>query len=567
MASFISRLFQLKDQLVLVFMLELLHFSIWTDLTGALPISLLLMHLGLFLLWQPLWQGDERLRWFDILLLLVITYAFVFWVDWWLVFAWIILLMGLSGGRITINRRERIIHMLTLVFLVFEILMRCTPMLFKIEISSNLTGIFELLLPIMPLSILVLPIQHEESRFKPVDFINAISISTLTSLLVAGTLLNMYRTETDYIIALIQSLIVIGIFLLAISWLLIPRAGFSGLPQLWMKSMLNIGTPFESFLGSISLLFRQNSSPHEFLASTMDELIELPWIEGVEWTAEGDTHVAGTQARIRTDLEMDNLTISIFSYTPVSGALFFHCKLLVQIINNFYTAKLRERELTQQTHLQAVYETGARITHDIKNLLQSLQAITSIIVNDSEQDNFAISGRLLKKQLPTLTQRLKLALEKLQAPESTEQESVYLKDWWYDLRMRTNQANVEFVSELSGDLIIPSELFDSVIDNLLENIRNKVQLDDKVCIIISVFSDEHNVLLSIQDTGKHIPDDIAEHLLKEPIKSHNGLGIGLYQAARQAESLGYRFEITHNVDGNVCFELSWENSSGQIELI
>ena len=38
---------------------------------------------------------------------------------------------------------------------------------------------------------------------------------------------------------------------------------------------------------------------------------------------------------------------------------------------HFYIAKIREKTLTQQTHLKAIYETGARITHDIKNLLQS----------------------------------------------------------------------------------------------------------------------------------------------------------------------------------------------------
>ena len=235
MASIISRLFRLREQIILVLMLELLHFSIWTDLSGPLSTSLLIMHLGLFLLWQPLWQGDERLRWYDVILLLFITYTFVFWIDWWLIFSWTILLIALAGGRVIVNRRERMIYMLTMVFLVIEILMRCTPMLFIITLSSNITNIFEILLPIIPFLILILPIDKDERRFQSVDIIHAISISTLTSLLVAGTLLNMYRTQTDYLPALIETLIVIGVFLLAISWLLIPRAGFSGLPQLWLE--------------------------------------------------------------------------------------------------------------------------------------------------------------------------------------------------------------------------------------------------------------------------------------------------------------------------------------------
>jgi hypothetical protein len=567
MNSIIAKIFQLREQLVLFFMLELLHFPIWTDLPGPVSRSLLLIHLGLFLLWQPLWRGDEALRWYDILLLLIIAYTFLFWMDWWLIFSWMILLIGLAGGRVIINRRERTIYMLTLIFLVFEILMRSTPMLFTIVIPSSITDIFKLMLPILPLIILALPIEKEDRRFQTVDIIHAIFISTLTGLLVAGTLLNMYRTETDYLIALVQTLIVIGIFLLAISWLSIPRAGFSGLPQLWLKSMLNIGTPFEGFLGGLSILFNQKSSPEDFLASTMEELIELPWIEGVEWDSNGKKVMVGKQAKTKTSIKIGNLTICIFSYTPVSGALYLHCQLLAQLINNFYIAKLRERELTQQTHLQAVYETGARITHDIKNLLQSLQAITSIIVTDSEQNNFSVSGRILKKQLPTLTQRLKLALEKLQTPENSGLESVYLKDWWNDLQQRTNLKNVTFNSDLSGDLIIPAELFDSVIDNLIDNIRNKLQMDKGILTTISLFSDEHNIILTISDNGKSIPSNKADQLLKEPLQSDDGLGIGLYQAARQAESLGFNFTLKYNLDGNVCFELSKQNPSGQIELI
>lgn len=275
----------------------------------------------------------------------------------------------------------------------------------------------------------------------------------------------------------------------------------------------------------------------------------------------------GSRAKHVTEIRIDDLQVSIFSYTPVSGALYFHCKLLVQLINNFYVAKLKERELTQQTHLQAVYETGARITHDIKNLLQSLQAMTSVIVNDSEQDDFSVSRRLLKTQLPVLTQRLKLALEKLQTPDTNEQESVYLKDWWQDLKSRINLKNASYQADLSGDPIIPADLFDSIVDNLLENIRNKVATEASINIIISLFCDDQNVILAICDDGSSIPDDKAKQILKEPLQSDNGLGIGLYQAARQAESLGYSFTLKQNLDGKVCFELEKQNPSAQFNLI
>jgi hypothetical protein len=35
-----------------------------------------------------------------------------------------------------------------------------------------------------------------------------------------------------------------------------------------------------------------------------------------------------------------------------------------------------------------------------------------------------------------------------------------------------------------------------------------------------------------------------------------GLGIGLYQAARQADASGYQLALESNVDGDVCFALT-----------
>jgi len=567
MRSIISKLFQLREQLILVFMLELLHFSLWLDFASHLSRSLLLMHLGLFLIWQPLWSGGQKLRWYDILLLGFSVYLFIFWMDWWLLFFWVILLIGLAGGRVIVSQRERNIYLLVLAFLVSELLVRCTPMIFEINIGADTLEIFEVLLPLLPLIILALPVGNNEKRFQSVDLIHAIFISTLTGLLMAGSLLQMYRTESTYLEALIQTLIVIGVFLLVIGWLLIPRAGFSGLSQLWLRSMLNIGTPFENWLTELSVLARRQSTPEEFLAAAMTELSALPWIEGVQWQVSNEQQQVGRDGKHKTAITVDNLEVSISSFTPITGALYLHCKLLIQLINNFYISKSRERELTRQTHLQAVYETGARITHDIKNLLQSLQAITSVVVHDSGQDNFAVSRNLLKKQLPALSQRLQLALERLQAPEDISQDVVYLKDWWQDLKSRTSLKNLTFHSDLSGDPVIPADLFDSIIDNLLENLRTKLQLEENIAISISLFCDPVNILLTISDNGSKIPDNKAKQILKEPLQSDNGLGIGLYQAARQAESLGYAFVLKHNLDGNVCFELSKLNASAQISLI
>jgi hypothetical protein len=45
-------------------------------------------------------------------------------------------------------------------------------------------------------------------------------------------------------------------------------------------------------------------------------------------------------------------------------------------------------------------------------------------------------------------------------------------------------------------------------------------------------------------------------VLRAPVSSRGGLGIGLYQAARQAQAGGYRLALESNRDGEVCFALT-----------
>lgn len=536
-------------------MLEMVHLSIWLDFGSPLSRSLMLVHLGLFLIWQPVWRGDEKLAWHNGLLFIVLTIAFVIWMNWLLLFCWLILLTAFCGGRVAIHRRERYINIIVLVFLTSELLITCTVSLFDIEISRTVSHAFSLILPFLPLMIVLTPAQRNERSLHSVDFIHAITTALLISLLVIGSLLNMYQSGAEYLISLIETLIAIGALLFVISWLLTPHAGFSGLSQLWMRSILNIGTPLEQWLEQIANLFEQQNSPEEFLGAVVEELIALPWITGASWeTSCFDDHF-GEVTKHNTEIRTENLVICIYSHAPVGGALFLHCKLLVQIIDNFYEAKLREKKLTQQTHLQAIYETGARVTHDIKNLLQSLHAITSITTDSAHNIDSATSRSFLEKQLPHITQRLQLALDKLQDPETSSQNKVYIKDWWQDLQSRNNSGGFIFQYDMSGNPLVPVELFDSVIENLLENIRAKAQIETDVAVTISLYCTSGNIVLTVCDTGKKISPELEQSLFRDPIKSNTGLGIGLFQIAKQASSNNYNLSLARNRDGQVCFEL------------
>jgi signal transduction histidine kinase len=90
-----------------------------------------------------------------------------------------------------------------------------------------------------------------------------------------------------------------------------------------------------------------------------------------------------------------------------------------------------------------------------------------------------------------------------------------------------------------------------VADNLIRNALAKRVVEPGVRVRVALRADG----LSVCDTGKAIPEHVARALMRAPIASAAGLGIGLYQAARQAEAIGYRLALEKNSDGEVCLGL------------
>jgi sensor histidine kinase regulating citrate/malate metabolism len=61
--------------------------------------------------------------------------------------------------------------------------------------------------------------------------------------------------------------------------------------------------------------------------------------------------------------------------------------------------------------------------------------------------------------------------------------------------------------------------------------------------------------LRVSDNGSCIDSDTARNLFRSPVDSSDGLGIGLYQAARQAQQWGYELTLTANRPQDVSFDL------------
>ena len=148
-----------------------------------------------------------------------------------------------------------------------------------------------------------------------------------------------------------------------------------------------------------------------------------------------------------------------------------------------------------------------------------------------------------------------IALNKLKVPQlEVETGMMPLAIWWNNLQQRQQYRHLVWLCE--GDLEgkeIPFTLFDSIAENLIENARSKRLAEPDLIVEISLKS--HPLTFSVCDNGSAITEELASKLLHTVVDSENGLGVGLFQAARWAERLGYQVKINENCAGRVCFEL------------
>ncbi len=522
--------------------------------------SLLIVHFGLFLLWQPVMAQQESFSLRSLLVLVLFLGAFLVWFNLWSATFWILLLMSLLTGRIFARGMRRAIYGVAVIVLFLQITLLITPQLFSLAaLDSTLQTSFQLALIAISLSLLFVTANPQQATH--VDFIRGFMVVLLTLFLCMGSVLSTYNTGNQYLPSLATTIVIAALFMLAAAALWSPRAGFTGLAQLWEKYLLNIGGPFEQWVSQLAALeANTNIKPDGFLQTCIHYLLQRHWVCGVYWKTDHHETIEGTQSNHHVSYADSRLRITLYAYNPIGPALLLHSKLLLSVLTFYYRAKLQEQQLIKQAHLRAIYETGSKLTHDIKNILQSTQMLTQVIAD--EHTSLDDARQMLSSQLPLLTQRLRITLDKLTTPENTTSSSVPLSQWVASLQARHQGRHIRFDTRLDADPAIPLELFDAVVENLLDNARNKHISEPGFAIQVEVSASATELSLSVTDTGKAIPAAIAEQLFHEVVSSDNGFGIGLYQCSQLAKRHGFVLKLATNKDGSVSFDLSRASVAG-----
>jgi len=525
--------------------------------TDTIAKSFLIVHFGFFLLWQPVVKQQSSFSLKQLVVVVSLLTGYIYFFNPWLNAFWSLLLLTLLTGRIFARGLARAAYGLAVIILFLEIVLITTPSLFQLAaLSSSMQPAFSTTIILLPLLLLFIPVR--DTTTKQVDFIRGFLVVLLVIFLCMSSVLISFTTKQPYIESLAISVIIVSLFLLFTALLWAPRAGFTGLAQLLEKYLLNIGGPFEQWITHVATLeANTHIKPAHFLSASLKYLMQQHWICGVSWHAGSERDSIGEKSAYTVITNDEKLSLSIYTYTPIGPSLFLHTKLLLSVLTFYYRAKLQEQQMVKQAHMQAIYETGSKLTHDVKNILQATQTMTQIINSNDSEVNEVVD--VIKKQMPLLTQRLNTTLEKLRSPEALDSKANpstgSLLHWWNQLQVRYTGRHIKFSSKITKDTEINIDVYTTVIENLLDNARSKRIIEADLEIYVTLSLVKNRIMLQVMDTGSSIKKSIEQQLFKEVIASNDGFGIGLYQSYELAKNSGYELKIESNINGEVCFSL------------
>lgn len=561
--NFYQDLFKDSDRVMALMILSLHALLIWGNL-GNLHSALFLCHYGLFLIWQPIVGQSNKLSWQAIIAIVIGAVLTMTFSNWWAIAFWLAGLFALIGGRVfsSESQHSTLPNILSATYLLAILLLWVVPKL--LDATDDLAAAEFLLiyfLPILPLTILFLTAKNRPGIQPPnIDFFYTLLLFLLTLIIILGSFAIGVIWKIHYIKLLIVAVVGLATTLIALSWLWNPSSSFSGLELLMSRYLLSLGLPFEQWIRKIAAHADFEPTANKFLKAAMQELSQLNWVSGLDWKV-GDTHYKlGQKTNFISTFKFQQLNVTLYSSWQFTPAMYLHVQLLTQILGEFYEAKLREETISQNIYMQTFYETGSRLTHDIKNILQSLGTLcTAAEQNGDNKEEDARLVELIRKQLPRLNQRLAATLTKLERPSTEKKRQAKVSTWWRNFVKLNTHLNSNYKVQFDTPNVIPKvdidpEVLESVVDNLLQNALEKAKLDPNILITISLLPAEP-FCLEVSDTGAAMPKEIAEQLFKAHVSSKNGLGVGLYHASHQAEQAGYALSLEDNQNGAVRFKL------------
>jgi signal transduction histidine kinase len=543
------------EQQILASILLIYHSVIWQIEEGYLQFALTFILYGLFLLWQPIWNKEVSISKFISLSLatifLTISYHFP---NESLAFFGLIL-CGLIGSRLLTQSTFRSFDLLALLIIILNMVVGLVPDTFQ---QINVPTLFAeymqtlILIPILLFFFSPNP-DYKNLNRSQVDLMHGLLAATLIFIVLLGGIVINLLYGVDYIDGLLLTVFIVSTLTIGISWFWNPGVGYSGIGVLWNRYAMTIGGPFETWINTLTTLIEERYlTPIEYLEAACEHLVENDWLNAIEWNFENIKLTSGEKTGTSLTLAInEEVNVDLYFKSNPGTALEQHTFLLIRMAYQFYLAKLNQEKMRAQEHFATIHHTGARLTHDIKNILQSIKTSIDILEHHKDPHQY---GNILQANLNQISTRLESTLDKLKAPKLHTQISLVDCKQWLKQQSDQYKGNVrlQFHNDIVHNIPIPIDLFDSVTENLINNALRKTS---SVAVNVRLLVNKELIVLSVCDDGDIVDSNIATNLFQQPVSSGSGMGIGLYQASIMAHAFNFELELSQNETGKVCFNL------------
>lgn len=538
-----------------------LHLALLAGFDAPVGRMLLTAHFGMFLLWQPMVAGSRRLGGAAALLLLAGLVGFQFFLSWISLSIWLGLLAAVVAAQAAPRGgRTRLPEIIGFAYLTVALLAWTVPaglpgggadrdLLARVAAGSGVVAIVSCAM-----------LAPRGRRLPTPDFLTATVVVLALGGIVLAALAYMFLAGAEYASALVRAVASVAAVLVLLGWMWSPREGFAGVSLLLSRRALAEGVSLEAWLRGVAAQARSARDPADFVARAARAFLAEPGVVGVRWSCAEAPDVAGEVGRaegVEARFEHAGLVLVLRTRLQPDSPQLWRCDLMVRILAEFLVARRQAQALAEVGYLRAVHETGARITHDVKNLLQSLEGLLFALEHGFDRDPLGTRA-LVMRQLPGIAARLRQSLDKLRRPDEPGAAPARqaLHAWWAAAVARQGGAGVRFEAVSAPDEHpVPGALLDRFLDNALQNALAKRATDPWLTVTVRLDPDE-GPRLSVEDSGEPVPAERAARLLREPVQSEVGLGIGLLQVAREAAACGWTLVLDENRSGCVRFSLS-----------
>jgi signal transduction histidine kinase len=552
------------EQQILATLLLVYHTLIWSNPQQQLNLALFLVLYGLFLLWQPLWKKESKISKLPFVTIgILFALASFYFPSESLVFFGLIL-SGLIGSRLLNLTSRHSFDLAALIIIILEIVIGVVPATFEQVKLPPLFSTYMQPVILVPILLLYFAPNHSDDQQtrNRVDLMHGLLASTLVFIVLLGGIVINLLYGVDYIDGLLLTVFIVATLTIGISWFWNPGVGYSGIRVLLNRYTMTVGSPFEAWINTLTSLIEEHYlTPAEYLDAACEHLVESEWLNGVQWKFRSYQISSGNKKGFKMEHVLSpKASVEIYFKSNPGAALEQHTLLLIRMAYQFYLSKLNQEKVRTTEHFATIHHTGARLTHDMKNILQSIRTSLDILSMDETSKR---QQELLRLNLTQISARLESTLNRLKTPDMNTQIKLVDCELWMDQIASAHQSNPRILiqREIEKNINLPVDLFDNVVENLVNNALRKTSARQ---IKVILHSSDEEISLSICDDGIAITQDIEDNLFKQPASSGSGMGIGLYQAAIMAHTFGFELKLEHNESGRVCFNLSQHKGGNQV---